>query len=50
MAAEIGNEALVETRSEQGLNEGTPVESASDHVVSEVLVEEVSIDGMCGVY
>lgn len=28
----------------------TTVDDAADVVVEEVLVEEVSIDGMCGVY
>jgi mycofactocin precursor len=28
----------------------TTVDDAADAVVEEVLVEEVSIDGMCGVY
>ena len=32
---------------EQGADEETAV---ADEVVTEVLVEEVSIDGMCGVY
>jgi mycofactocin precursor len=30
-------------------NEATP-QAAPEHLVQETLVEEVSIDGMCGVY
>lgn len=32
------------------MSEPQEIEQATDEVVDEVLVEDVSIDGMCGVY
>lgn len=32
------------------LDEVTPEEAVPDQTVDELLVEEISIDGMCGVY
>jgi mycofactocin precursor len=29
---------------------GSVIEATDDEVIAEVLVEEISIDGMCGVY
>jgi len=40
---------VTEPTTERTADEQEPVEAA-DEVVEEVLVEEISIDGMCGVY
>ena len=47
----MGDQVAVQTReaSEEGA-EQVPQEAAETLVESELLVEEVSIDGMCGVY
>ena len=40
----------VEVVPETALETGQPTDAPSDLVAAEALVEEVSIDGMCGVY
>ncbi|MGB9633742.1 MAG: mycofactocin precursor MftA [Chloroflexaceae bacterium] len=46
---EVGAEILEETEPVDGA-EGLPASEDAPEILAELVVEEVSIDGMCGVY
>ncbi|MDQ1706195.1 MAG: hypothetical protein QOF18_2561 [Frankiaceae bacterium] len=41
---------MSQTTVEPAVETGTEAEAPQDEVLAELLIEEISIDGMCGVY
>jgi len=46
----VNNQPTIEVDPATAASVGEPATAAAEQLVEETLVEEVSIDGMCGVY